>query len=512
MFRISSLSSNSFGSIRAFNAVSPEIIPPPPTPEVETPKHWVSDWIELLLKKIAQNKLGPTVTTRWLLIASNAIYNSYQFITPNKTPIDSQYWTSTQKGDITTSISYLESWVELSCQYLIPKLIRDYMNLTLFPLTQPEVDFLVNAHTPLVSVNNTSLDVLKGLINVYLASRDADGWKLTTTFDGTLPNGSNTISADNSVNQNLNTLPDPNKWTPLKIGASTKNYLTPEWGTKNNGLLGETDFKDLIDKTSTNLFPSDTQYENEMKEVEVITENLTDEQKIIAEFWAGGPGTVTPPGMWVVFLDIVLRSNSIKLVKEIKSYAVLCSSLYQSSICAWKLKRNHLQARPIQKIRQYEYGNAINQAWNSQTLGQFWLPYQELNFVTPPFPDFVSGHSTFSSSSAKILCYLLESDMINLSNPVSNIGILQYLSPILNNNTANFSLNNFFVLPKTSTIQTGVVPTTSVNLKWVCWTEMARSSGKSRIYGGIHVESSNQGGLYLGSMIGDSIWNMLKDI
>ena len=132
--------------------------------------------------------------------------------------------------------------------------------------------------------------------------------------------------------------------------------------------------------------------------------------------------------------------------------------------------------------------------------------------MTPPFPDFVSGHSTFSSSSAKILCYLLESDMINLSNPVSNIGILQYLSPILNNNTANFSLNNFFVLPKTSTIQTGVVPTTSVNLKWVCWTEMARSSGKSRIYGGIHVESSNQGGLYLGSMIGDSIWNMLKDI
>lgn len=510
MFRISSLSASSFGSIRAFNSVSSS---ESPTPEVETPKHWVSDWMELLLKKIAKNNLGPTVTTRWLLIACNAIYNSYQFVTLNKNPVDSQYWTSTQKGQISTTISYLESWVELSCQYVIPKLIRDYMNLTISPLTNTDVDELTSSHTPLVSVNNSSLDILKGLFDSYLSSRDSDGWKLTRTFDGTLPNRSNTISADNSVDQNLSELlPEPNKWTPLKIGTSTKNYLTPEWGTKNRGLLEEIDFKDLIDKTSTNLFPSDIQYENEMKDVETITQNLTDEQKILAEFWAGGPGTVTPPGMWVIFLDIVLRSNSAKLVNEIKSYTVLCSSLYQSSICAWRLKRDKLQARPIQKIRQNQYGNVIDQDWNSHSLGQYWLPYQELNFVTPPFPDFVSGHSTFSASSAKILCYLLGSDMINLVNPVTNIDIINYLSPVLLNNTANFSLNNFFVLPNISTIQPGVVPSTSVNLNFICWTEMSRSSGKSRIYGGIHIESSNQGGLYLGSMIGDKIWNMLKDI
>lgn len=509
-FRISSI--NNVGtSVRSFNPVTQQPSPQP-QPEVEVPKHWVSDWMELLLKKIAQNNIGPTHTTRWILIASNAIYNSYQFVTQNKTPIDSKYWISNQKGEISGSISYLESWIEQSCQYVIPKMIRDYMNLTLNPLKNSEVNDLVIAHTPLANINNSSLNELKGLFDSYLALRDADGWKLTGTFDGTLPNGDNTISADNTVDQNLNALPEPNKWTPLKIGGVRKNYLTPEWGTKNSGLLPQAEFDDLLNKTSTNLFPSDKQYENEMKEVEVITENLTDEQKVLAEFWAGGPGTVTPPGMWVVFLDIVLRSNSIKLVKEIKSYAVLCSSLYQSSICAWRLKRNHLQARPIQKIRQYEIGKPISEPWNNKNFGQYWLPYQELNFVTPPFPDFVSGHSTFSSSSSKILCYLLETDMINLANPVSNIEILQYLSPVLNNNIANFSLNNFFVLPKTSNIQSGVVPATSINLNWVCWTEMARSSGKSRVYGGIHIESSNQGGLYLGSMIGDKVWSMLKDI
>ena len=35
--------------------------------------------------------------------------------------------------------------------------------------------------------------------------------------------------------------------------------------------------------------------------------------------------------------------------------------------------------------------------------GEQWLPYQLGTFITPPFPEFVSGHSTFSSSAAEIL-------------------------------------------------------------------------------------------------------------
>ena len=42
--------------------------------------------------------------------------------------------------------------------------------------------------------------------------------------------------------------------------------------------------------------------------------------------------------------------------------------------------------------------------------------------------------------------------------------------------------------------------------------KMANSSGSSRIYGGIHIESSNKAGLYLGSLIGHNIWLSLKDI
>ena len=473
-----------------------------------SPTYWISDWLELLLKKVAQNKLGPTVTTRWLFLASNIIYNSYQFITLNKNAVDEEYWSSNKKGSLSTDQNYSQSFIEKACQYFMPILINTYMN-PLHKVTQAELDVLINSHKPLSKVNTSSFNSLKTLIDSYLLARDSDGWRLTSTFDGILPNAGNVIKADNSQDQNLNTLPSPNTWTPLSLNGVTRNYLTPEWGTKNKGIVNDIDYKELLDNTNE-LFPSESQYENEMKQTEQVTSSLTDEQKVTAEFWAGGPGTVTPPGMWVVFMDIVIRSNKLNYLKELKYYTILCSSLYQSSICAWKLKREHLQARPIQKIRQYDYGNSLSQPWNNQTLGQYWLPFQELNFVTPPFPDFVSGHSTFSMSSAKIFCYLLETDTINLNNPVITNDMVSLLSPVITK-SVNFSLNNVFIFPDTSNIENNV-PSTAINLNWNCWTDMARSSGKSRIYGGIHIESSNQGGLYLGSMIADKIWNLLKDI
>ena len=70
---------------------------------------------------------------------------------------------------------------------------------------------------------------------------------------------------------------------------------------------------------------------------------------------------------------------------------------------------------------------------HNHNLGRYWLPYQELNFVTPPFPDFVSGHSTFSSTSAKLFCYMFGTDIIDLTNPSINNDIINYLSPILEN-------------------------------------------------------------------------------
>ena len=122
------------------------------------------------------------------------------------------------------------------------------------------------------------------------------------------------------------------------------------------------------------------------------------------------------------------------------------------------------------------------------------------------------GHSTFSLSSSKLFCYLFGTDQINLNNPVINLNIINKLSPVISSNTVNFSLNNVFVYPGKSVIQANTVPSTGCILNWNSWSEMAISSGDSRLYGGIHVDSSNKAGILLGSQIADNIWSLLKNI
>ena len=477
---------------------------------VVSEKHWVSDWMELLLKKIAANNVPPTKTSRWNFLAATTIYNSYAFITMNKSFLDQQFWTSNEKGVIclNSNMPYIESWIEYACQYFMPILIRTYMGVS---LTDAEISAVTASHIPLEEINSDSFNSLKTNIDSYLAARDLDGWRISGTFIGTLPNNGYVIYGDNSQNQNLNTLPSTNSWTPLSLNGVTKSYLTPEWGNI-TGVVSYTNFTNMITSVQT-LYPDETTYYNEMEDVFTITNNLTNEQKMLAEFWAGGPYTITPPGMFVYFTDIIIRSNEIDLINEIKYYTVVCSGLFQSSLCAWRLKRMNLQARPIQKLRQSKYNVAINEAWNTQTLGQYWLPYQETNFVTPPFPDFVSGHSTFGSSFARLIEYLQGSDQILLKNPVINNDITALVSPVLNEKSRiNFAVNNVFIFPKTSQVQVGTIPTCSVALLWSTWSEVSQSCGMSRLYGGIHVQSSNKAGDYLGRLVGDNIWDLLKNI
>jgi hypothetical protein len=44
--------------------------------------------------------------------------------------------------------------------------------------------------------------------------------------------------------------------------------------------------------------------------------------------------------------------------------------------------------------------------------GEAWMPYQDLNFVSPPFPDYPSGHSCFSASAVSIIRHLLGTDTV----------------------------------------------------------------------------------------------------
>ena len=83
---------------------------------------------------------------------------------------------------------------------------------------------------------------------------------------------------------------------------------------------------------------------------------------------------------------------------------------------------------------------------------------------TPPFAEYVSGHSTFSAASAEILRRFTSSDRFGASVTIA---------------------------AGSSGIEPGLVPAADVVLAWRTFSDAADQAGLSRRYGGIHFESGD---------------------
>lgn len=444
----------------------------------------ISEWILQLLKVVAEKKLAPTITARWLFIFSQISYDGLQYVTGATRQLD-----LFPKTNDRYKVSDIQTWMNMVCN-LSFTLIVDYIGGVTTP--KPSISY-----TPIFIETETWLK-WSDRARKYFNDRNQDGWGSASTLSGTIPNQDIYIDTSEA---GLPDIADLDSWTALKVDGINKNYLTPEWGSV-TGVLENSDFDRLL-TLADRYYPSSENWEKEIKEVLDIYQNLTDRQKMLAEFWAGGSGSVTPPGFWFVFAYAICKSNLLPVEEEIKVYTLLGLGVFQASICAWKLKRSHLQARPIQKIRELYEAEAD------------WLPYQESNFVTPPFPDFVSGHSTFSACASRILYQIVKKNSIDLKGVVMNSNLLKLLNPVLFSETDNSEINmcQINILPGSSGIDTEeTTPLSGISIGWNSLDEMAGEAGISRIYGGIHYNSSNQAGLSLGRELANVICNKYRSI
>ena len=106
-----------------------------------------------------------------------------------------------------------------------------------------------------------------------------------------------------------------------------------------------------------------------------------------------------------------------------------------------------------------------------------WIPYQKSTFVTPAFPAFISGHSTFSRSAAEVLSRFTGS-------PYFPGGLGEFRAP-----------RNAFLR-----FERG--PSDDVALQWASYADAADEAGISRLWGGIHVRSDDFAGRRMGAQIG----------
>jgi vanadium-dependent haloperoxidase-like protein len=149
-------------------------------------------------------------------------------------------------------------------------------------------------------------------------------------------------------------------------------------------------------------------YQDEVDKMTQHSKQLDDTRKVHAEYWADGPGSVTPPGHWNVFANYVSRRDANTLDEDARLYFALNNALLDASITAWDGKRNWDSVRPITAVRWLMRGKTI-QAWGgpykgpSYIKGEDWIPYQPPTDPTPPFGEYTSGHSTFSMAAAEVL-------------------------------------------------------------------------------------------------------------
>ena len=154
-----------------------------------------------------------------------------------------------------------------------------------------------------------------------------------------------------------------------------------------------------------------------------LSGGLTAQQKLIVEYWADGPDSELPPGHWGLFAQYVSQRDANSIDKDVKMFFAMHNASFDAGIAAWHLKRKHQGVRPITAVRYFRQGTTLfawggpNQA-NQFIDGGKWTPYNPGSNLTPSFPGYVSGHSTFSAASAAVLRSLTGSDYFGFSTMI----------------------------------------------------------------------------------------------
>jgi hypothetical protein len=87
-------------------------------------------------------------------------------------------------------------------------------------------------------------------------------------------------------------------------------------------------------------------YAREVQEVYDVSLSLTDEQKRIAEFWADGPGNITPAGHWNRIAIELIRSRGLSDVASARVFAALNTAQADAFIACWDAKFTLLVRAP----------------------------------------------------------------------------------------------------------------------------------------------------------------------
>ena len=432
-------------------------------------------WNQTLLEAIRTTPIGPPQTARALAMVHSGMYDAWSAY--DATAVGTQLGGSLRRPAAERTLANKNEAISFAAHRMLSDL---------FPSRARALDAQLAAlgYDPA----NATLDVT---LPAGIGNRAARALLEYCHTDGSNQlNGYADVSGYQPVNR-WDHLVDPARWQPLRVpngdGSFTiQQFIAPHW----------MEVKPFALASASQLRPpppaplQSGEFHRQAQEVINMSARLGDREKVIAEYWADGPRSELPPGHWNLFAQFVSHRDGHSLDDDVKMFFAMNNAVFDAGIVAWEAKRFYDYVRPVTAIHHLKAGKKIR-AWagpyrgTAAIDGEHWQPYQALTFVTPPFAEYVSGHSTFSAAAAEILERFTGSDRFGASVTIP----------------AGWSR-----------VEPGAVPARDLTLHWPTFSAAADEAGISRLYGGIHFRDGDLNGRIAGRQVGELVWNKAQSL
>ncbi|WP_204346372.1 FG-GAP-like repeat-containing protein [Psychroserpens algicola] len=275
-----------------------------------------------------------------------------------------------------------------------------------------------------------------------------------------------------------------------------------------------------------------------------------DYTRVLAEFWADGPDSETPPGHWFTILNYVNEHPQFEkrfegegeilsdLEWDVKSYFILGGAMHDSAISSWSIKGWYDYVRPISAIRHMALlGQSSDQTQDNYNVGGIPLldGYVEVVGPADPLrgddnsnvgkiklytwrgPDYIDDESTDMAGVGWILAenwwpyqrptfvtppfagYV--SGHSTYSRAASEVLTQITGSPFFPGGLGEFTAkqNEFLVFEEG--------PSVDVKLQWATYRDASDQTSLSRIWGGIHPPADDIPGRFIGEKVGNDAFD-----
>jgi PAP2 superfamily len=459
------------------------------------------DFVDVLLnataQDVAKNGARPTVISRSTYIVTTSMYDAWAVFdahavptTLNKSiraPIPVRHAEKLQN----TAVAYAAYRALIS---VYPD-VKDIIRLAMVKRgLHPDDDTRDATSAP--GIGNLAADAV-------IQSRDND----SSNHRGDMPNSDGTPYSDYTGYVPVNTaesIVDPDRWQPIVFYAPdgrnfTPKYLTPYWGTVTPfGLTSGAQFRPTAPpRVGT------SQLKSEVDQVVALNADMPIGEKARVEFFRDGPQSTSQSGQWLTFGQSVSKRDGHDLEKDVKMFFGLGVMGLDAFIASWEAKRFYDSSRPWTLVRHLFAGKNIR-GWGGPGKGtvneyaEDWHPYSPMNFITPPFPGYVSGHSTVSGASSRFLELFTGSDSFGYQT-LWNVGSITepgfpcaQIQREAGNAEPPSSLN------------------CTVNITLPTFSATANQAGFSRLEGGFHIQADNVAGLAMGRSIANFNWGIIQ--